>query len=587
MWLLLAAVLSVPPGYADDAACGECHADRAKSYQHVAMAKAFYRPRAANLIENFNAPPYFHEKSKQYFEVRRSGDELQFRRYQLAPDGTPINAFEQAVDWILGSGNHARTYLYRTPGGELYQLPISWYSQTREWRMAPGFDRADHEGVTRRVRHECMFCHNAYAAVPSEPLSFWRAQSFPANLPEGLGCQRCHGPGAAHVDAANAKAPLAAVRKSIVNPARLDRRARNDVCYQCHMQPAVSLPGMRRFGRDIYSFRPGERLADYAAQIDIVEAEMPRAERFEINHHPYRLEQSRCFTESEGRLSCLTCHDPHRKVSQAERAAHYRKACMSCHAAPHHIDSDCTECHMQARRTQDVVHVTMTDHLIRRTPGGAELVAMREERENSVDAIEFLGDPEPGPLGELYRVIPAVRIAPKAEAVARLEQLLASAKPAEIEPYLDLAAAQLRQRRFAALEQTARLILARVPEQPLALEWLGLARAALTRNGAEAIPFLEKATRGAPRPATEFNLGLFLGRTEAAIARYKRALDARPNLTAAWVRLGEAQLECGAREDAIDSFRRAVSIDPANTRARAALREALVARGDVEEAAWY
>jgi tetratricopeptide (TPR) repeat protein len=215
------------------------------------------------------------------------------------------------------------------------------------------------------------------------------------------------------------------------------------------------------------------------------------------------------------------------------------------------------------------------------------LLAKREERENSVDAIEFLGDPEPGPLGELYRVIPAVRIAPKAEAVARLEQLLASAKPAEIEPYLDLAAAQLRQRRFAALEQTARLILARVPEQPLALEWLGLARAALTRNGAEAIPFLEKATRGAPRPETEFNLGLFLGRTEAAIARYKRALDARPNLTAAWVRLGEAQLECGAREDAIDSFRRAVSIDPANARARSALREALVARGDVEEAAWY
>jgi len=563
MWLALLAVLSVPAGYADDAVCGECHADRAKTYQHVGMARAFSKPRPSNLIEDFDAPPYFHETSKQYFEMRRRGADVLFRRYQLTPDGVPVNVYEQIVDWILGSGNHARTYLYRTPGGELYQLPISWYSQTREWAMAPGYDRADHEGVTRRVRHECMFCHNAYAATAPEPLSYWRSQSFPANLPEGLGCQRCHGPGAQHAKDAT--------RASIVNPARLDRQRRNDVCYQCHMQPAVSLPGTRRFGRDIYSFRPGQLLRDYAAQIDIVEHDLPRAERFEINHHPYRLEQSRCFTGSEGRLGCLTCHDPHRKVAEADRAAHYRKACMSCHATPHNVESDCTSCHMQARRTQDVVHVVMTDHLIRRAPGGAELVAKREERENAIDGIEALRGDEP----ELDLLIPLIRAVPKPDAVLRLERLLAETKPSEIEPWLDLAAVQLRQRRYAQLEQTTRHVLAKSPGQPLALEWLGLARAALTRNAAEAIPYLEAATRGAtPRPETEFNLGLFLlqrGRTEEAIERYKRALAARPNLTAAWIRLGEAQLECGARDDAMESFRKALAIDPSNERARRAI----------------
>ena len=152
----------------------------------MGMAKSFYRPRPENLIENFDAPPYFHEKSKQYFEMRKRGEDIVFRRWQRDSNGARINVFEQVVDWILGSGHHARTYVYRTPGGELYQLPVNWYTATREWRMAPGYDRADHDGVTRRVRHECMFCHNAYAAVPKEPYSYWRPQTFPAELPEGM-----------------------------------------------------------------------------------------------------------------------------------------------------------------------------------------------------------------------------------------------------------------------------------------------------------------------------------------------------------------------------------------------------------------
>jgi Tetratricopeptide repeat len=571
MWLaVLAIVATVPPGYAADAACGECHADRAQSYSHVAMSRSFYRPHPANLIEDFDAPPFFHEKSKQYFEMRRRGDGLVFRRWQLTADGAPVHVYEQIVDWILGSGNHARTYLYRTPGGELYQLPVNWYSQTRQWAMAPGYDRADHEGVTRRVRHECMFCHNAYAAIPPEPLSYWRSQTFPAELPEGIGCQRCHGPGLAHVNVAKAKAPANEIRASIVNPSRLPARARNDVCYQCHMQPVVALQGIRRFGRDIYSFRPGQLLSDYSAPIDVVERDLPRSERFEINHHPYRLEQSRCFTESEGQLSCLTCHDPHRKVAEAGRAAHYRKACMSCHAAPHHIERDCTSCHMQPRRTQDVVHVVMTDHFIRRTPGGAELLAKREEREPSIDDVVTS---ETGRVAQLYRILPVLRAlgGSNAETVLRMEAMLGETKPAEIEPYLDLAMGQLRQRRYAQLEQTAKLILERSPDQPLALEWLGLARAALARRSGAAIPFLEQATRGAPRPESDFNLGVFLaqnGRVPEAIERYKRALAARPNLVAAWIRLGEAQLECGDRHGAAESFAQALSIDPRNARAQ-------------------
>lgn len=565
--LLALVVAAVMNGYADDAACAGCHADRAKTYQHVGMAQSFYRPRAAKFIEDFDAAPYYHERSRQYFEMRRRGDDLVFRRWQVAADGAPIHVFERKVDWIIGSGNHARTYVYQVPSGELYQLPLGWYTATREWRMSPGFDRTDHEGVTRRVRHECMFCHNAYPALAEEKLVHWRSQSFPAQLPEGIGCQRCHGPGAKHVETRT--------RDTIVNPARIGTKLRNDICYECHMQPTVIMPGLRKFGRDIYSYRPGQPLADYAVRVDVDEEQQPRGERFEINHHPYRLEQSRCFTESEGRLSCLTCHDPHRKVTDP---AHFRKACMSCHATPHRATEDCVACHMPKRRPQDVVHTVMTDHLIRRTPGGPELLAPRSEREPLITNVET-GD-------ELYRAIALARTSNSATAARRLEEVMARVKPAELEPYLDLAAAQLRQRRWSDLEATAKKILAREPKQELAIEWLALARAAIAGNTEEAIRVLATL----PRPEAAFNTGVLLadrGRAAEALAHYERALAHRPNFVAVWQRLGEARRECGDTLGAIDAFRRVLELDPSHAKARTAIVEALRAMRNDEEAERY
>jgi hypothetical protein len=562
MWLVLAAVLTLPPGYVDDSLCADCHRELAATYRHVGMSQSFARPRASNLIENFDAPAYFHVKSNQYFEMRRRGDTIVFRRYQLDADKKPIHVFEQRVDWILGSGHRSRTYLYATPGGELYQLPIAWYSQIRAWRMSPGYDRADHDGVTRRVRHECMFCHNAYADVPKASESYWRAQTFPRELPQGIGCQRCHGPGARHAAVA-LTGDMAKTKSSIVNPAKLDTRRMMDVCYECHMQPAVALFGVRRFGRDIYSFRPGQLLAEYAPPIDIdvgaaalsgtATAEgSGRHIRFEINHHPYRLEQSRCFRESNAKLTCLTCHDPHRRKTLVE----YRAACMTCHQKAHRASEDCIACHMPQRRTQDVVHAVMTDHLIQRKPSG-DLLAPLEESEPRFSRVEFLyGFKDP-----LLQLVPLVRAhgGANADEVNRLAQLIAEAKPKEVEPYLDLASGLLRQKRYADLEKVVQSI-----DHPLALEWLGIARTAQTGDRSHAIHLIEESLKRDPaRAEGEFNLGLFLfgaGRTEDGIAHYQRALALRPNFAAAWLRLAEAQLISGDKAAAEESRRRAAAI---------------------------
>ncbi len=582
------------PGYVDERSCALCHTQISDSYREKGMARAFRRPRPEADIEAFTAPPFIHAPSGQSFQIVRHGERLVFRRWQTDPAGKPINVFEQEVDWILGSGDHARIYLYRTGGGELYQLPLAWYTQTRSWGMAPGFDRPDHDGVLRRIRRECVFCHASYPDLPAGADAYGAPQIFPARLPEGIGCQRCHGPAAEHVGLAlGGVGDREEIRSSVFNPGNLLPPRRDEVCMGCHLQPSVALPGLRRFGRSDFSFRPGEPLSDYLVQVDVEEEGRTAADRFEINHHPYRLRQSRCFRESGGALSCLTCHDPHRRVPESERVSHYRAACLTCHEQPHPDElalrqGDCASCHMPKRRTEDVVHVVMTDHLIRRAPGGPELLAPRAESEPVLTGIHLLDKQDvPDPLGEVYRAAAVARMASTAEAVDYLGRMLETTRPEAREPWLDLAQGQLRRRRFAEAERALSKVLARSPEDPLALEWRALAR---TGQGQpfESEEILRRVVASGPgRADAEYNLGRLLaarGRTGEAEEHLVRAVAARPNLQVAWYHLGEVRAALGRKEEALPCWRRALEIDPTHTPSYLSLGKTLLAGGDRAEA---
>ena len=365
---------------------------------------------------------------------------------------------------------------------------------------------------------------------------------------------------------------------------------------------------MRLFDRGDYSYTAGDALSDYIVKMDIVEEDRPKGERFEINHHPYRLEQSRCFTASDGELGCLTCHDPHRTVPVAERSEHFRSACLSCHqehgcARPARTatgdgagvgkdTSDCVACHMPKRRTQDVVEVVMTDHLIRRHPGGPELLAPLEQQLPVIIDVVPL-DPERAPAGrwsEVYRTVAVLRAGPIGAAIDYLERLLETISPLRLTPSLELGRAQLKANRYGDARETLENAVRVWPESAKAHDLLGVA---LARTGSadQALASFSRAIDLSPdNPEAHFNKGRTLAtadRHEQALVHLERATQLRPNLGVAWLYLGRVYEKLGRTADAHQSFERVLAVEPSYGQGYVDLARFLLAQDQPESARRY
>ena len=557
---------AAPPNrYVDPSVCATCHASIAESYHHTGMGRSFHKVDAADTTQK----PFYHAASDSYFAMIRHGNRLYQRRWQVGFDGRETNIDEKQVDFTIGSGNHSRTYLHLTARGTLQELPLSWYSESGGyWAMSPGFDRPDYPGSTRLVTYECMFCHNAYPAIPKGQGETGASPEFLQPLPEGIDCQRCHGPGQRHVAAAlKPGASAAAIRAAIVNPGRLTPDRQIEICLQCHLETStVALPhSIRRFGRAPFSYLPGEPLGDFHLTFDRAGG---MGETFEVASAPYRLRESQCFLQSRGKLQCTTCHDPHNIPHGATAAAHYNQVCLSCHrstversvaAGSHTSAPDCVSCHMPKRRTDDAVHIVMTDHWIRRRqPPAAALLAEKTEARES-PANRYRGEVVPyypaklaatEPESSLYLAVAQVREESNLEAgLPRLRALIEKYHPREPGYYVDLAQ--------------------------------GLSAAG---QSAEAVPYLEEAARLAPGSAMILRkLGsaqMEGGQLAAAEASLRRATALAPRDAAAWAILGRVLSRRNRNPEAIAAFRQGIACDPELPELRGAIAPLLLASGD-------
>ena len=200
--------------------------------------------------------------------------------------------------------------------------------------------------LTEDAVRRCLICH------VTDPRAIVDRSGACAQ-DRAIGCERCHGPGGNHLLAVEGK--LVELDPAIARPTLASGERIVKLCAECHS------PRGQEVRRDD-----------------------PTAVRFQGT----TLTWSRCYTESDDKLDCITCHDPHRNASTS--SAHYEARCLECHSraagkvaapprrsrprmlrdgatrttCPVNPTTGCIGCHMPAVKGI-VPHSSFTDHFIR------------------------------------------------------------------------------------------------------------------------------------------------------------------------------------------------------------------------------
>lgn len=380
--------------------CAGCHPDKVDSFMQTGMGRSFGFATSTRSAAHFhNLKPVYDAWNDLYYLPFLEGDKIRLREYRLKGKDTVFSRTE-TITYIIGSGHHTNSHLIER-NGYLFQAPLTYYVQEGKWELPPGYEQGNNIRFSRKIDLECMSCHNALPAMEEG------SQHRFKNIPGGIDCERCHGPGELHV-AQKRSGVLVDTRKetdySIVNPAKLPWSLQIDVCQRCHLQGNNVL----KPGKTFSDFKPGMRLSD------VFEVYMPTytgGDYFVMAGHAERLQQSACFIKSNQgssleqynrklNFTCITCHNPHVSVRQTNKAK-FNQACMNCHQSGGQNrfcseqplvlqakDNDCVACHMPPSDTRDIPHVTVHDHYIRKPRG-------KQQGNPAVSGLYAVNNPKP------------------------------------------------------------------------------------------------------------------------------------------------------------------------------------------------
>jgi Tfp pilus assembly protein PilF len=350
-----------------DHACARCHTAIYDSYERTSMAHA-----SGPAIDALTPAEFTHKESGVHYRIYNEDGHawLSFER-----SGDPQVRGKRELLYYIGSGRRGRSYLFET-ASFLFESPVNWYANRHTWGMAPAYQSAREMPLNLPAYTSCLHCHVSGMQPPLSGTENHYPQ--PPFVHGGISCERCHGPGAAHVDGG-----------AIVNPAKLAPARRDEICMQCHLEGKVAI---ERPGRHVYEFRPGDSLADFIRYFVLVSA---NGDGLGAVSQVEALAQSQCKKKSGDAMSCMSCHDPHRSPSADERGSYYRAKCLACHGAEfgakHHADHpDCIACHMPASLSTDIAHTEVTDHRIAAHPQiSAQLLEDAQEQPSPPRLVPF------------------------------------------------------------------------------------------------------------------------------------------------------------------------------------------------------
>ena len=270
------------------------------------------------------------------------------------------------VERTQGSGSVKGQQYYIRIDRNYYSLPMNWQTVSSKFIPASLDIWYNEDGslkqpsVDKSWELTCAGCHQT-------GLEFKKTgNGYEATYSElSIGCEKCHGPGSAHVKSPEAEG-------KIINPRNLEYERGMDVCNQCHDTQGKSVPAgiirgawneVKGRGYDI-----GKPLSDYMQSTEGPGSSVLRALSGSDTYH--MLSNSR---HHEAGTTCFDCHNPHGgpAASNLVRADFNNNLCLYCHekektfAGPeaimqhtkHSYDPDtkgtsrCTACHLiQSRR---------------------------------------------------------------------------------------------------------------------------------------------------------------------------------------------------------------------------------------------
>ena len=330
--------------YAGSASCAKCHAELYNSQQQSQMAHTL-----KHAGQGAVTPAELHASYQLGdFHYTLSPGKSGLLMHVADAHGARADADMQ---WVFGSGDVGQSFLWKQ-GDDFRESRFNYFADLKNFAATPGrlhgvplsMDSALGRPIANFEAKTCFACHTNNV---SDDLS---------TINPGVGCESCHGPGRAHIQAMEQRGSTAANAAPAAKSAHIDAHILNpddmtpvqqvDLCGSCHSTSwDVRLMG--------------------AVGVQTV--------RFPA----YRLEKSHCWgTRGDARLVCTSCHDPHAPLEKNDIA--YDPACLACHTTKDHPIKDvvhtagacpvattkCVSCHMPKTDLPEM-HYSFTDHNIR------------------------------------------------------------------------------------------------------------------------------------------------------------------------------------------------------------------------------
>lgn len=582
-FLALAPLLASPPhrvgndDYLGAVTCAGCHREIAAAQSHTSMARTWRGASPAGLPLEFDEQKT--EGSIRYHLIRADNHfrwriEFPGRFSREAPVEAVVGGPRQGLSFLARITDIDGETLERSP---LVEVRLIYGAHQQGLVVPPGFSplrEVSYEAVLGRVlgpqfEQNCLTCHGIPRNGTGE---------------SGVRCESCHGPGRAHVIAIAHGDP----RLAIVNPAKLPPDESLNLCGQCHS-------GFRKQAAPV----PDEII---------------------ISNQVVALRNTECFKQSRMGLTCVTCHDPHHDAKANEVA--YTRACRNCHSfssanhaeiCPVNQSEGCIGCHMP---NQIVNGFPMADHWIRVHP---EMTAPPHQWPASLHTRVI-------PASEFLRVISVTDEAAANQILRQLQSgksffelaaqystdlsaqhggYIGEVRLTDLAPILAASAKRLRYGEISPVLSASGkfMILGRMPVdfRYRAIELEGKAgvlrmkgdlRGALEKyqaavriypaflralilmaeveeqlgNTNRAFELLEYAGRLYPNDATaQFNRGVgyeMKGMSDDGIAAYRRAIEAEPEFTPAYLNLGLLLFSIDRTSEAATVLRTGLHIDP-------------------------